>query len=295
MDKDLVCFGTNIFSYNTDRLIRCLNNKQIAYQYYNIFDNVNNLKHIDVRNKKIMLVEHDLLLYKEDFDSAPSALFNTVKSSPGVLYGVLRLQNAQSFNHIDNHFKIYNKWSLYNLLCKYNIDVPLTYPFARSSDMKSDMMREVIERMKAPFIVRSNNAQDRNNSQKFGFICTGYEDLARFYEESLLAGQHYTYIIQQYIPHDAYITANVTYKNIRYFATESKTNVSLPLKNTKRYNDWVLEIQTRLKLNCFSVSFIPNKNKNLVIKLKVPGELALTDLLFGVDTTSEIVKGFLHD
>lgn len=294
--SNVICFGNDINSYSVSRTIQSLQKNNIPFSYYNINNIVeNNLEIIGLNNSKVLLVDNDFDMYKVDYELALSAVTNNEKTTAGKFYDRLKSHKFYFYNHLDNHFRLYNKWLTYNLLASNNLPVPVSFLIGRTSDILNSRFKESISLVKTPFFIRSSSAQDRNNNVKYSFVCNDKDDLALFHDEFVSVGNSNLLLMQQYIPHNFYITANVTYDKVRCFINSANEAISLPVHTKDSYIKIVTDIKNCLKLNCFSVSFTSFNGKNIILKVKVPGEIWLTDMLYNVNICDEIVNRFINE
>lgn len=290
---NVICLGINRYNYTTYKLEQALKRHSVSYSYYNIFDIVEKGKEVaNLQNAKVIFTDDGIIIGKEDFDNAIASSYNSSSESMGgKIYNLLRKNKTSFFNNIDNHFRVYNKRTLYNLLLMHNINYPASMFVGRTTDIKESRVAEFITQVGSPFYIRS--VIGGGGGEKYSFISTGLDDLFLFYDELISAKDSGIFALQKYIPHDFFITANVTYNNIRYFMCSNDRSIYLPVHEEARYNSFVYNIKNKLKLNCFSVSFVELSGKNIVLQIKVPGEISLTDMIFNVDVCDEIVKGFI--
>lgn len=286
--SQVVCFGYNNTSYNNYRMLEALEKHSLEYEYHNIYDVLESSSRVELKNKKILFMDSNVAARKDDFDIAFSAISKQNKSVHGQFFDMIRSSNALFYNKIDSHFKTFNKWSLYNILSAAGIHTPNTKLLGQNTNIES-----IKKEYTKPLYIKSTSSQDRNNYTKYSFICDNVDYLETFYNEHVLTGSDNLYVVQDYIPHDFFITATVVYEKTYHIITSRDQTVSLPLYSVKpSYKELVVRIKEKLKLNCFSVSFVEYDKKNIVLRVKAPGDLCLIDNILDIDTVGEIVLGF---
>ena len=289
---NIICIGMNRFSYNNIRALSFLNANNIEYEYINYNDYLKFSKE-KFKDKQLLILD----------DNIPIKLYEIGIIEPdhagvyGKAFHKIKKYNPVFFNNILNHFRCYNKWHVFNMLAGNNLPVLPSICISKKDNLKNNT--DIFRIINPPFFVRETECfSSFSPNDKLDFISTGIEDLHYFYDEHLKDTWD-LFLVQEYIPHDYVIEAHCLFDDVRFTITYKDksdpggildASTSPYINTTEIYDRTVNDIKEKLKLNCFSVSFLKDK----IIKLKAPMCFEKVDSNYNTDSINSLLRYILN-